>query len=75
LLYLITFHTHFGAMSLQRELNRQGIKAKMMPVPRRLSASCGVCVEVELPSPELIRGAEDREKIYLHLNGEYQEIT
>ena len=46
----------------------------MMPVPRCLSASCGVCVEAELPSPEMIPGAEDLEKIYLHQNGEYQEI-
>ena len=74
MLYLITFHTHFGAVSLQRKLARQGIEARMMPVPRCLSASCGVCVEVELPSPGIIFSAEDMEKIYLHQNGEYQEI-
>ena len=42
--YMATFFSHFGAMSYFRALGRQGISAKPMPVPRKVSSSCGVCV-------------------------------
>lgn len=49
MVYIATFFTHYGAMSFHREQKRQGLAAQMMPVPRALSASCGVCVRVEQP--------------------------
>ena len=42
--YLATFFSHFGAMSYCKALKNQGIAARPMPVPRRVSASCGTCV-------------------------------
>ena len=42
--YLATFHSHFGAMSYFKTLKKQGISAKLMPVPRKVSSSCGICV-------------------------------
>lgn len=42
--YITTFYAHFGAMRFFRELKQQGINGKLMPVPRRLSSSCGICV-------------------------------
>ena len=42
--YIVTFHSHFGAMSYFKALKKQGISAKIMPVPRRVSSSCGICV-------------------------------
>ena len=42
--YLTTFFSHFGAMSYCKALKSQGIAARPMPVPRRVSASCGTCV-------------------------------
>lgn len=51
MVYIATFFTHYGAMSFHREQKRQGLAAQMMPVPRALSASCGVCVRVEQPEP------------------------
>ena len=44
---IATFHTHFGAMSFQKKLQTTGVAAEMMPVPRALSASCGVCVRFD----------------------------
>lgn len=43
--YLATFHTHFGAMSFLKKMQKRGDQPVMMPVPRSLSASCGVCVQ------------------------------
>ena len=42
--YIATFFTHFSAMQTQKALAAQGVDARMEPVPRALSASCGVCV-------------------------------
>ena len=44
-MYIATFHTHFGATSFNRSIVRLGQKGIMCPVPRALSASCGVCVK------------------------------
>ena len=42
--YIVTFYSHFGALSYCKVLKNQGIVAKLMPVPRKLSSSCGTCV-------------------------------
>ena len=45
--YLATFYSHFGAMSYYASITKQGISAKLMPVPRKISSSCGTCVSYE----------------------------
>ncbi len=42
--YIATFHTHFAAQAFARKLIKNSVEARMMPVPRSLSASCGTCV-------------------------------
>ena len=42
--YIATFHTHADALIAHRALISQGADARMMPVPRKLSSSCGTCV-------------------------------
>ena len=50
--YIATFHTHFGAMRFHKQLANLDNTAKMMPVPRKLSASCGTCVRFCAEDPE-----------------------
>ena len=50
--YLATFFSHFGAVRCQRTCRALGRPARMMPVPRTLSSSCGTCVQWE-GEPEL----------------------
>lgn len=45
--YLATFHTHLSAMLSCQALTDGGVAARMTPVPRKLSASCGTCVRFE----------------------------
>ena len=45
--YLATFFSHFGAVRCQRTCRALGRPARMMPVPRALSSSCGTCVQWE----------------------------
>lgn len=42
--YVATFFTHFDAICFSKELDVMGVDVKLMPVPRRLSSSCGTCV-------------------------------
>ena len=48
--YIATFYSHFGALTYFKELQKQGISAKLMPVPRKISSSCGTCVSYEFTS-------------------------
>ncbi len=60
---IATFHTHFGAIRFHKRLIGLGDNAVMMPVPRKLSASCGTCVRFSLPfDPEW--SDEDLEAVY-----------
>ena len=39
--YVATFHTHLSALMTCRNLKNSGVDARMMPVFRKLSSSCG----------------------------------
>ncbi|MEG0765246.1 MAG: DUF3343 domain-containing protein [Pseudoflavonifractor sp.] len=67
---IATFHTHFGAISFEKRLRALGDAPVLMPVPRRLSASCGTCVRFGLPfSPAL--ADEELDRVYGVADGEY----
>lgn len=42
--YIATFYSHFGAIRYKKICEQNGCEAKVMPVPRTLSSSCGTCV-------------------------------
>lgn len=62
--YIATFHTHLAALMTCRNLNGKGVKAAMMPVPRKLSASCGTCVSYQADSPLLEQMDTDVERVF-----------
>ena len=62
--YIATFHTHLSALMTSRELTSRGVKAQMMPVPRKLSSSCGTCVRYLSEEPNLDAMDEDVEAVY-----------
>ena len=45
--YIATFFSHFGAIRFEKNCKNKNISAKLMPVPRTLSSSCGTCVSYE----------------------------
>ena len=45
--YIATFFSHFGAIRFEKNCKGIGVPAKLMPVPRTLSSSCGTCVGYE----------------------------
>ena len=42
--YIATFFSHFGAIRFQKLCTELALKARLAPVPRSLSCSCGTCV-------------------------------
>ena len=72
MIYLATFFSQFGAMHCKKLCDRAGLPAKMMPVPRKLSSSCGTCVRVEAQDAEQIPRTEESEQIALEEEDGYQ---
>lgn len=62
--YVATFHTHLSAMLTCQALTQLAVQARMMPVPRRLSSSCGTCVWYRSTQPYPEEMDEDVEAIY-----------
>jgi len=62
--FVATFHTHLSALMTERALKKAGFAARMAPVPRQLSSSCGTCVFYT--APDLCRDLldEDAERVY-----------
>lgn len=62
--YLATFHTHLAALKSHRALTAAGVAARMAPVPRKISSSCGTCVFYTAASPCEEMLDTDTEAIY-----------
>ena len=69
--FVATFHTHLSAMLTCRALTGAGWEARMAPVPRSVSSSCGTCVffTAEDPCRELMD--EDAERVYEQQGEQY----
>lgn len=72
--YIVTFFTHFGAIKFGRFLEQEGICYNMMPVPRKLSSSCGTCVRFKGEIAFDMREDEEVEGFYCVEGHEYRMI-
>lgn len=75
-MYIATFFTHYGAQTFHKLQKKRDNSAELMPVPRALSAACGICVAFDADSTELIKAnqPEDLEGLYTYSNGKYKLI-
>ena len=51
-------------LAMSMSLTACGAAARMMPVPRKLSASCGTCVSYQADSPLLEQMDTDVERVF-----------
>lgn len=51
-MYIATFYSHFGAISAAKALRQGGMNAELRPIPRKISSSCGTCVQFEAEEPK-----------------------
>ena len=62
--YIATFHTHLSALLTCQSLTASGAEARMMPVPRKLSASCATSVAYQAAAPLLDKMDADVELVF-----------
>lgn len=62
--YTVTFFTHSGAIRFENFMRKNGISVMLMPVPRKLSSSCGIAAKIELDGDIKNIVTEDIDKIY-----------
>jgi len=68
--YIATFYSHYGAMLYFKALKSRGIAAKLMPVPRKVSASCGTGVRYEHVESIDLDNCE-LDSVYVEADGAY----
>lgn len=69
-LWYVTFPSTFWALRAEKALAGRGFRARLRPVPRVLSSSCGLALEVcETTEEDLVRGLREEaikfEGVYL----------
>ena len=72
--YIAIFFTHSGAIRCSKSFENQGIKNSLMPVPRKLSSSCGIGTRFKYDGAIKDIVTEDIEKLYSLVNGDYNLI-
>lgn len=71
--YIATFYSHSGAIRFNRELKKLGISGVMKPVPRKVSSSCGTCVQFEAETLPPVSD-EEIEGLYCRKGDEYEAV-
>ena len=51
----ISFHTSAEAMATEKVAKLNNINGKLVPLPRRISARCGIAYETDIASKDLIK--------------------
>ena len=70
--FVATFHTHLAALRSCNALKKAGIPdARLAPVPRKLSSSCGTCAFYQGEEPMLSCMDSDVEAVYEKSGEEY----
>ncbi|MCL2397633.1 MAG: DUF3343 domain-containing protein [Defluviitaleaceae bacterium] len=65
--YIATFFSHYDALLFYDFLQEKDITARLMPVPRRVSASCGTCVSFA-HNTEILYTQCEMEAIYIQVS-------
>ncbi len=52
---VVLFYSISGALRAEKLLKGKGISTKLMPVPRRLSSDCGICLRFDQSEETRVR--------------------
>ncbi|MCL2699079.1 MAG: DUF3343 domain-containing protein [Defluviitaleaceae bacterium] len=75
--YIATFFSHYDALMFFNFLKEKNITAKLMPVPRKVSASCGTCVSYTSDSVSLAVNFSgyEIEAVYVEAEGRFLKFA
>ena len=71
--YIATFFSHYDALTFYNFLKEKSVVAKLLPVPRKVSASCGTCVSFSSDTRIDCAGHE-LEALYIENDGGYTKM-
>jgi len=60
---VVLFHTNSAALRAEKTLLREGIKMKLIPVPRQLSSDCGVAIRFDRNEEVRLRKILEENKV------------
>lgn len=72
--YIAIPFTHSGAIKYKKLLNEINIECTLMPVPRKLSSSCGIGVKFNYNGEIISIILDEIEKVFLNESGNYKLI-
>lgn len=73
--HVATFHNDYGAISFERRLKKLGdSQERLMPVPRHISASCGLGVAFFIPFDPKTMPDENTDSVYQSDGDSYQLV-
>lgn len=62
---IVTFPTTSGAMAMERACRAEGAPGRLIPVPRSVTAGCGMCWMAPADSREALEALVIRRKIQI----------
>lgn len=68
--YLVTFHTATGAMHMEKYCKAHQLPGRLIPVPRQISAGCGMAWAVPMENRQVIHEILEKER--MDVDGEYE---
>ena len=66
---VVTFRTTTGAMAMERLCREQGVPGRLIPVPRSITAGCGMCWAAPREAREAVEDLVVKE--HLEVDGIY----
>ena len=69
---VVTFRTTTGAMAMERLCREQGVSGRLIPVPRSVTAGCGMCWAAPREAREAVEDLVVKE--HLDVDGIYAII-
>ena len=69
---VVTFRTTTGAMAMERLCREQGVPGRLIPVPRSITAGCGMCWAAPREAREAVEDLVMKE--HLDVDGIYAII-
>ena len=69
---VVTFRTTAGAMAMERLCREQGVPGRLIPVPRSITAGCGMCWAAPREAREAVEDLVVKE--HLDVDGIYAII-
>ena len=69
---VVTFRTTTGAMAMERLCRKQGVPGRLIPVPRSVTAGCGMCWAAPREAREAVEDLVVKE--HLDVDGIYAII-